>query len=402
MKQKVLIVTKFYYRRGGDCIYALNLERLLREQGHDTAIFAMQYSENEASEWSRYWPAEVSFGGGAAAKLKAVGRTLGMGEVKKHFREILDEFKPDVVHLNNIHSYLSPVVAGMARKRGIRVVWTLHDYKLLCPAYSCLRDGKACELCFDGKMPVLRTRCMKGSAAASAIALMEAWRWNRKRLERDTDRFICPSGFMRTKMEQGHFNPEKLTVLCNFIAPEMLAAYRDIDPAKASENNRDYYCYIGRLSAEKGVRTLLEAASTLPYRLVVTGDGPLSDELRERYSKYPNIEFTGRLDSDGVRTLLSHAKASVLPSEWYENNPLGVIESFCAGVPVVGAAIGGIPELVTEERGITFDSGNAESLRRAITEVHEKAFDHAAIQQKALKEFSPAGYYSRLIKIYEG
>lgn len=400
MKQKVLIVTKFYYRRGGDCIYALNLERMLREHGHETAIFAMDYGENETSEWSGYWPSEVNFGGGAGAKVKAVKRTLGMGDVKAQFARLLDDFKPDVVHLNNIHSYLSPVVGAMAHQRGIRVVWTLHDYKLLCPAYSCLRDGKPCELCFHGKLPVLKTRCMKGSAAASAIALMEAWRWNRKRLQRDTDRFICPSGFMRTKMEQGYFNPEKLTVLCNFIAPEMLAAYRDIDPAKASDGDRDYYCYIGRLSAEKGVRTLLEAASTLPYRLVVTGDGPLSDELRERYSKYPNIEFTGRLDSDGVRTLLSHAKVSVLPSEWYENNPLGIIESFCAGTPVAGAAIGGIPELVTDGRGVTFESGNTESLKAAITLAWEKPWDNAAIQRQALDEFSPERYYGRLSEIY--
>lgn len=397
MKKRVIIVTKFYYRRGGDCIYALNLERMLREHGHETAIFAMDYGENGTSEWSGYWPEEVSFGGGIGAKLKAVKRTLGMGDVKARFARLLDEFRPDVVHLNNIHSYLSPVVGAMAHRRGIRVVWTLHDYKLLCPAYSCLRDGKPCELCFHGKLPVLKTRCMKGSAAASAIALMEAWRWNRKRLQHDTDLFICPSAFMAGKMRQGHFDGDKLTTLSNFIAPEMIESYRRVDPSAAA---RDYYCYIGRLSAEKGVATLLKAAADLPYKLIVTGDGPLAETLRKEYGHCDNIEFTGRVDADRVRDIASGARMSVMPSECYENNPLGVIESFCAGTPVVGAAIGGIPELATDGRGVTFESGNAESLKAAVAAAWDKPWDNAAIQRRALDEFSPERYYKRLSEIY--
>ncbi len=399
MKKRVIIVTKFYYRRGGDCIYAFNLEHMLRDHGHETAIFAMNYGENEESAWSGYWPEEVSFGGGIGAKLKAVRRTLGTGDVKERFARLLDDFRPDVVHLNNIHSYLSPVVAGMAHRRGIRVVWTLHDYKLLCPSYACLRDGHPCELCFESKMPVLRTRCMKGSAAASAIALMEAWRWNRKRLQRDTDLFICPSRFMAEKMRQGHFDADKIDTLCNFIAPEMIDTYRSADPTAAS---RDYYCYIGRLSKEKGVATLLKAASSLPYKLIVTGDGPLSETLRNEYGNLDNITFTGKVDADRVRDILSGARMSVMPSECYENNPLGVIESFCTGTPVVGAAIGGVPELASADRGITFESGNAEALKEAITAAWEQPWDNSAIQSRALDEFSPERYYARLTEIYGG
>lgn len=399
MKQKILIITKFYYRRGGDCIYALNLERLLRDQGHDVAVFAMQYPDNLPSSWSVYWPSEISFNGGVRQKLAALRRTLGMGDVRERFSALLADFKPDIVHLNNIHSYLSPVVARMARQAGAKVVWTLHDYKLICPSYSCLRDDKPCELCFKGKLPVLSTRCMKGSLAASAIAFLEAEYWNRSKLQRATDRFICPSRFMAAKMAQGGFDSKSLHTLCNFIAPEMAARYRGMKP---SGRDSDYYCYVGRLSKEKGVATLLKAASGLPYRLKIAGDGPMSEELRRQYAVCGNIEFLGHLESDAVSRLLAGSRFSIIPSEWYENNPLGVIESFCAGTPVVGAAIGGIPELIDTTRGLTFASGDADDLSRAVSEAWSADFDREAMQCRALEEFSPEGYYGRLIsEIYD-
>lgn len=394
MKHKILIVTKFYYRRGGDCIYALNLERLLREQGHEVAVFAMQYPENLPSEWSAYWPSEISFSGGATQKLAALRRTLGMGNVRECFSALLADFKPDVVHLNNIHSYLSPVVARMARRAGAKVVWTLHDYKLLCPSYSCLRDDKPCELCFNGKLPVLKTRCMKGSLAASAIAFIEAKYWNRAKLQRATDRFICPSRFMAAKMAQGGFDGGSLHTLCNFIAPEMAERYRGMKP---SGHDSDYYCYVGRLSKEKGVATLLKVAAGLPYKLKIAGDGPMSEELRRQYADCANIEFLGHLGSEVLSSLLAEARFSIIPSECYENNPLGVIESFCAGTPVVGAAIGGIPELIDPTKGLTFASGDTADLARAVREVWSMDFDREALQRRALEEFSPEGYYGRLI-----
>lgn len=395
-KKKVLIVTKFYYRRGGDCIYALNLEELLRGSGHEVAVFAMQYPDNLPSVWSGYWPAEVSFGGGIRNKLTAVGRTLGMGEVKRRFGRLLNDFKPDVVHLNNIHSYLSPVVAEMAHKRGIRVVWTLHDYKLICPAYSCLRAGKVCEDCIGGsKLPVARTRCMKGSLAASAIAYIEALRWNRRRLQRYTDVFICPSAFMAEKMAADGFDKSKLRVLSNFITDEMAQKLEN-----AADAPGQYYCYVGRLSAEKGVETLLRAAVSARYPLVVAGDGPMRPELEERYGKTPNIRFTGHIGPDEIRRLLTGARFSVIASEWYENNPLGVIESLCAGTPVLGAAIGGIPELLDRGNGLTFESGSAESLAKAIEQMWREPQRRGEIAAEALGKYTAARYYEALISQY--
>lgn len=396
-KPRVLIANKFYYPRGGDCICTINLDRLLREHGHATAIFAMDYPDNIPSEWSRYFAPEVDFGGGASAKLKAVSRIMGHGDVRRCFGSLLDDFKPDVVHLNNIHSQLSPVLAQMAHRRGAKVVWTLHDYKLICPAYTCLRDGQVCEECFSGPRPVLSHRCMKGSLAASAVAWLEALKWNRGTLLRCVDTFICPSEFMKEKMLQGGFPEEKLTVNCNFIDFDKLSLL-----AAAPVNDRsDYYCYVGRLSPEKGVDTLLEAAAKLPYKLKVAGGGPLLDEYRELYAQAANIEFLGPLDAAGVSDLLIHARFTVIPSVWYENNPLSVIEALCAGTPVVGARIGGIPELIDPgTSGLTFTPGDTASLTSAITEAATHAWDNAAIRAVALARFSPEAHYARLQSTY--
>lgn len=405
MKQpRVLIVNKFYYRRGGDCVCAINLEHLLRARGHDVAVFAMRHPLNEPSPSDAYWPPEVDFGGGPSAKLAAMRRTLGMGDVRRCFARMLSDFRPDVVHLNNIHSYLSPVVGAMARDAGIPVVWTLHDYKLICPSYSCLRSGRVCEECFasgGSKSRVLATRCMKGSLAASALAYVEALRWSARRLSGFTSRFICPSDFMARMMRRGGYEPAKLVTLCNFIDPGMERDFRQLLASGSLSRMREpYYCYVGRLSAEKGVATLLEAASRVPYELRVAGDGPLAAELRSRYASAPNIRFLGRLDGHGVRSLLASARLSVMPSECYENNPLGVIESLCAGTPVVGASIGGIPELLDPATGVLFQSGSVSALTDALDRAWSAPYDHAAIAAASLERFSSAAHYARLSDIY--
>lgn len=249
---KILLANKFYYRRGGDCIYMLNLEQLLKTHGHDVAVFAMDYPENIETEWKRYFPNEIKFTPGVGM-LETFMRMFGLGEVKRKFNFLLNDFKPDVVHLNNIHTQLSPVIARLAHKRRTKVIWTLHDYKLLCPRYDCLRNGnEVCEECFVDKHKVLEYKCMKNSNLASMLAYKEGMKWSRKKLEGYTDVFICPSQFMYNKMAQGGFDRKKMYTLCNFI---------DIERTRRdSYDKEDYYCFIGRLSFEKGIETLIEAA----------------------------------------------------------------------------------------------------------------------------------------------
>ena len=392
---KILLSNKFYYRRGGDCIYMLNLEKLLKAHGHEVAVFAMDYPENLDTPWKKYFPKNMS-------KLMAFTRPFGSHEVKSTFKKLLDDFKPDVVHLNNVHTQLSPVMAELAHQRGIKVVWTLHDYKLLCPRYDCLKNGKTiCETCFSGdKKACLDNKCMKGSKLASFIGYKEAVTWNRERLEASTDVFICPSQFMANKMVQGGFLKSKMQTLCNFIdvekckfAPTDGTDYTD--DVVVLPKKEDYYCFIGRLSHEKGAKTLIEAANQLPYKLVIIGGGPLMDELTS--VAHTNIKFVGFKQWDDIKQLVGKARFSVIPSEWYENNPLSVIEAQCLGTPVLGANIGGIPELTD----YTFSSGNIADLRSKIEKMWNSKLDYQQIASDAQHRYDAETYYDKLINIYK-
>ncbi|MCL2328086.1 MAG: glycosyltransferase [Bacteroidetes bacterium] len=389
---KILLSNKFYYPRGGDCIYTINLEQLLQQHGHETAMFAMQYSENLPSRWSKYFPSEVKFSPGLGM-FEAFMRPLGTAEVKKKFNALLDDFQPDVVHLNNIHTQLSPVIAQIAHERGIRVVWTLHDYKLLCPRYDCLRNGQEiCELCFTDKKQVLKNRCMKNSLFASVLAYQEAIKWTREKLEKYTDVFICPSQFMAEKMIQGGFDMKKIVPLCNFI---------DVEKTKKEDYNQkeDYYCFVGRLSHTKGVKTLIDAAKTLPYKLKIIGGGELQEELMQQAPD--NIEFVGYKQWDGIKEIVGNARFTVIPSEWYENNPLSVIEAESLGTPVLGARIGGIPELIeTGKTGMLFESRNAADLKDKIEQMFATTFDYKTIAEESQNRYSAETYYQEIVKIY--
>ena len=390
---KILLANKFYYRRGGDCIYMLNLEQLLKTHGHDVAVFAMDYPENIETVWKRYFPNEIKFTPGVGM-LETFMRMFGLGEVKRKFNFLLNDFKPDVVHLNNIHTQLSPVIARLAHKRRTKVIWTLHDYKLLCPRYDCLRNGnEVCEECFVDKHKVLEYKCMKNSNLASMLAYKEGMKWSRKKLEGYTDVFICPSQFMYNKMAQGGFDRKKMYTLCNFI---------DIERTRRdSYDKEDYYCFIGRLSLEKGIETLIEAARTLPYHLKIIGGGPLADILKEK-AKGANIEFTGYKEWPEIKEIVGKARFSVVPSEWYENNPLSVIEAQCLGTPVLGANIGGIPELIKEGvNGMCFESRNIMDLKNKIEKMFILNVDYKQLAKSSQIRYSSEKHYNELLELYQ-
>lgn len=389
---KVLLVNKFYYYRGGDCICTINLEALLKENGHEVSVFAMQFSENLPTPWSKYFPSEIKFKPGIGM-IEAFIRPFGTNEVKTKFNALLDDFCPDIVHVHNIHSQLSPIVIEIAHKRGIKVVWTLHDYKLLCPRYDCLRNNNiVCEACFVDKHKVIDYKCMKNSVIASFLAYKEALKWNKQRLEAYTDVFLCPSHFMALKMQQGGFDQFKIHVLCNFI---------DVEKTRKEEYNKgDYYCYIGRLSHEKGVATLIEAARQLPYKLKVIGGGPLMENLK-RLATGINIEFLGYKQWEEIKDLVGNARFSVIPSEWYENNPLSVIEAQCLGTPVLGARIGGIPELIEEGiSGMLFEAKNIVDLKQKIEAMFIHNFDYEVLAKDSQQRYSSIAYYEQLMDIY--
>lgn len=390
---RVLLANKFYYRRGGDCVYAIELENLLKSAGHEVAFFSMTYPENLESPWNSYWPSEVAFSPKKpAAFFKAFRRPFGDAETVKKFTALLDDFKPDVLHLNNIHTQLSPVIAEIAHARGIKVVWTLHDYKLVCPAYTCFSNGKVCEDCIAGaKKACTSKKCLKNNWLASKIAEKEACCWNRERLEKCVDVFICPSRFMKAKMEQGGFDASKLVALHNFIDSAKLECI----PAE----RENCYCYVGRLSGEKGVETLLQVASKIETPLYVLGTGPLEAELKAKYAQSAQIHFMGHCGWDACKSMLLKSKFSVVPSEWYENNPFSVIEPLCLGTPVLGANIGGIPELIEPGKsGELFEKGNAEDLEAKIRMMLERSYSFDV--EPIRKHFSKDGYLEQMLSIY--
>jgi glycosyltransferase involved in cell wall biosynthesis len=383
---RILLSNKFYYRRGGDCIYMMELECLLKSRGHDVAVFAMDYPENQSSDWSKYWPSNMS-------KIKVFSRPFGDMEVKKKFNALLDDFRPDVVHLNNIHTQLSPIIAEIAHARGIRVVWTLHDSKLVCPCYTCMRDGNWCEDCFTQKTSVIKHRCMPGSIPGAFIGYLEQKKWNKEKLQEVCDLFLPPSQFMADTCVKGGYDKNKFHVLCNFIDLKKVE--------NPSFDKGDFYVYLGRLTKVKGVETLCEVASGLPYKLMVIGGGDLECELREKYKDF-SIEFLGQKNWNDIRPLLEKARFMVIPSEWSENNPLTVIEAHALGTPVLGARIGGIPELIEEDvNGMTFESRNIDDLAKQIKCMMNQSFDYAFIAKSAQEKYSAESYYRKLMEIYE-
>lgn len=382
---RILLSNKFYYRRGGDCIYMMELERLLKAKGHDVAIFSMQYPQNEPSVWSKYWPSNMS-------AIKAFTRPFGDSEVKEKFSALLDDFRPDVVHLNNIHTQLSPIIAEMAHGRGIRVVWTLHDSKLVCPCYTCMRGGEWCEECFSSKTSVIKHRCMPGSLPGAVIGYLEAKKWNKERLQNSCDLFLPPSQFMADTCIRGGYDKDKFQVLCNFIDLKKVE--------KPSFEKKDYYVYLGRLTKVKGIETLCKVAAELPYKLVVIGGGDLEQELKEKY-KNSSIEFLGQKKWNEFRDVLEKARFMVIPSEWSENNPLTVIESQALGTPVLGAMIGGIPELIEERvSGMTFESGNPVDLKEKIQQMFDAEFDYQNISSMAQNRYSSDTYCEKILQLY--
>lgn len=392
---KILIVNKFYYPRGGDCVAALSMEKLLKEKGHEVAVFSMQYPLNLPSPWSRYFPPTVNFSGkGLINKLKASIRIFYSIEVINSFSILLKEFKPDVVHLHNIHSYLSPVVARIASRYGIRVVWTLHDYKLICPVYTCLRNNAPCELCFVNKWNVVKYKCMKKNLFASILSWAEIMYWNRNRLERFTHIFISPSSFLKQKMIMAGYPAEKIRVLPNFM--------HTLPDTTAAKGN--YYCYVGRISEEKGIHSLLEVAQSLPFPLKIVGDGELLKQYQDRF-QMSHIEFTGHLSTAQTLDIIRKARFLVIPSLWYENNPFCIIESLCCGTPVLGADIGGIPELIDDgHTGFLFEPGDPEALKSGIIQCFNFFTAHYNFNEIALNaqnKFSKETFYNHLIDLYE-
>ncbi|MCU0611810.1 MAG: glycosyltransferase [Candidatus Eisenbacteria bacterium] len=359
----VLLVNKFFYQRGGSERVMFDTAAGLQRAGHRVGFFSMHSPRNLPSAYARHFVSEVDFSlPGARQRLRGAGRMLYSFEAKRKLAGLLRQEPFEVAHLHNVHHQISPSILHTLRRHKIPVVMTLHDYKMICPVYTMVRRGKVCELCRGGAFHhCLTNRCAKNSLPASLLNAVEMYLHHTiLRLYRLVDVFVSPSLFLKNKLAEAGF-PGRVVHLRN---PVELSAYAPPSPAAAPS-----ILYAGRLSPEKGLHTLLDAVKGLPAACILAGEGPLRIDLERQAASrgIDNVLFLGHVDTGRVKDLMASARAVVVPSEWYENNPLAAIEACAAGKPVIGSRIGGIPEVV--EHGVTgllFTPGSAEELRQAI------------------------------------
>jgi len=401
-KLSVLQVNKFGWPKGGSEKVFLGTMEYLKQRGHTVVPFTMKDDRNPASAYSRYHVENIEYGGlGLFGKARAALRALYSFEAKRKMRSLLEAAAPDIAHFHNFHHQISPSVFGPLKDRGVPIVMTVHDLKPMCPNYQMLTGGGICERCKGGKFfNCLVNRCVKGSLSMSVAATAEMYFHRLMGYHDDVDLYITPGGFMRDKMVEYGFGPERITVVPNFI---------DTDTFTPSGSDEGYALYCGRLTVEKGVRTLFKAAALCPdVKFVIAGSGPLEEECRREavMARYRNVEFAGHVSGEDLTRLVSGCSFTVLPSELYENCPLSLLESLSAGKPVVGARIGGIPELVREGvDGLTFEPGNPDDLAGRVRYMHglsakKRAEMGLAGRNRILLEHSQDRYYGLLMDAY--
>ena len=402
---RILLVNKHYYLRSGTERYLFNLARLLTRDGHTVEAFAMQDPRNEPATYADLFVPPLDFQAmPLAARPGAVVRVLWSRDAARRMARVLDAFRPDVVHALNLYHHLSPSVLPPATERGIPIVQTLNDYKLICPNYLLYTEGAPCTRCRDRRYSqAVRHRCLHGSLAWSALAAVEMTLHKRFQVyERRVTRFIAPTRFVRETMEAFGIPPAQLVELPYFLFPE--------DYPEAPAGDDGYCAYVGRLVEGKGLPTLLRAMRKAPRaQLLVVGEGPARPELERLAASLglANVRFTGYLAGPALRAALQGARFTVLPSEWYEVFGQSVVESLAVGRPVIGARIGGIPEALQEgEDGLLFPPGDADALADSV----RRLWDDPALAQamgrrgraRVTRELGPDGHAVRLYALKRG
>ena len=388
---KILLVNKFHYRKGGAETYYLTVGSELERMGHEVAYFSMKHPNNLPCKWDKYFVTQREYND-VKNPLSAVRDGIALiysPEAKRNFQALCEEFRPDVVHLNNVHRQitLSILDAPYLKEHHVPVFYTAHDYVTICPGYLMLDgEGRVCDACLeDGKYRhCIENRCVKGSRAKSALAALEASFNRAHRSNERIDRVIAPSSFMRSKLIEGGWPEGKVVALQNFADDAILARASGV-AGDVTDRESPYLLFFGRLSAEKGVDVLLRAfdaaASSLPrdMRLIVVGDGPDAAEFRElaaSLNSAPRIEFAGYQTGDALQTYVERASLAIASSRCRENMPYSIVEAFAAGTPVVGTRIGGIPELVADGvTGFACEPGDVATMADAMVRGAEAFLD---------------------------
>ncbi|MCP4574640.1 MAG: glycosyltransferase family 4 protein [bacterium] len=412
-RPRLLLINKFYHDvgpAGGVGRYVVQEEEDLAAAGWDVIPFAMADEHARPSRWDRYFVRARDYSTPRWSPGDALS-LLWNREAAARLEELIRTARPDVAHIHNIYHHLSPSILPVLARHHIPIVMTLHDLRLLCPAIHMLRRGEVCERCRGGRFHhAVLGRCVKNSRAASLLAAVETahQRW-RGIYTRHVNTFLCPSRFYRDKYAAWGFPAAKLQHLPNFV---------DLDfwhPDRLPDVERDAYVYFGRISQEKGLRTLLDAQALWeqghidgtearpPLCLLIAGDGPCLGNTRARVAQLglETVEVLGPLDIEGLREVLGRARFSVIPSEWYENAPMAALESLAADREIVGSDLGGLPELI--EPGVTGElatAGDPQSLFAALLRAGDK--QEGAARRYAEAHCDRAAHMVRLEGILRG
>jgi glycosyltransferase involved in cell wall biosynthesis len=403
---KILLINKFFYRRGGAEVVFFQTADLLRRTGHSVVEFSMKHRENEDSPYADLFVDSVDFPmlRGIGPMAREAVRAVYSRQAYRNLTELVRRERPDLAHLHNYYFHLTPSILYALRDAGVPVVHTLHDYHLACPNHGFYdyRRNAICEDCPQcGFHRVLVNRCMKVGLARSLVAYIEAALYNALgTYRRLVHHYIAPSEFLRSKLSPRPIPPGKISVL-----PNTVEDWGGLGPAPSD----GAFFYAGRLSQEKGLDLVVEVARRLPqthWRLA--GAGPLEDELRRSIEAQglANVTLLGHIEGDALREEYRRAAVVVLPSRCYENCPLTVLEAMSAGRPAIGARIGGIAELVREGKtGWLFEAGSADDFERVVREALASPSVLARFGETAcevfLKQYAPPIHLERLLAIYE-
>ena len=398
---KILMINKFLHPNGGSETYIFKLGAYLQSMGHEVQYFGMEHEGRCVGNRVNAYTSDMDFHGGSKlSKLTYPLKTIYSSEARKKLRLVLEDFQPEVCHLNNFNYQLTPSILleiAKWKKEGhpCRVIFTAHDYQLVCPNHMCNNPntGENCEKCLGGHFGnCTKGKCIHGSLAKSAVGTLEAMLWNGCGVYKNIDVMICCSEFLKTKMD------------CNpLFAGKTLALHNFVDKVERKETEKqDYVLYFGRFSREKGIDTLLKVCKALlDIPFVFAGTGPLEGEI----AGVPNIKNVGFQRGQALENLIRQARFSVYPSQWYENCPFSVMESQLYGTPVLGADIGGIPELIeVGKTGELFESGNAAQLEEKIRTLWEdrELTDRYSENCAHLRFDDVAAYTEKLLKLYRG
>lgn len=369
---KILLATWTWYPIGGDWTYVENVKRLYEDKGHEVIPFSTHSENNLETEYDKYFVSTFNYKELNQKKsllngVRAVKNSVVSFDALDKIEQLIKDHQIDFAHFHIIQHYVTPAIIWKLKKAGIPIIWTLHEYKLICPENTFVSNGVVCEKCYDHKFyNCALNKCKKQSFLASLLASIDAYVYHFTKTYSKVNYFLCPSQFLLEKYKQFNF-PESKLLLTNYCY-DIASLDRQLQELQLEYPSppSKYILYVGRIEKVKGIITLIEAVAGTDILLKIAGTGNLFEEVTDyvRNQKLDNIEFLGLQNKRDVYRLTKDALCVVCPSEWYENYPFSVIESMLLHKAVVGASIGGIPELVIDNQtGFLFEPGNAVELK---------------------------------------